>query len=277
MKKIIITVFLMLMTILMICAFTENKEPKEEEVEIENTVHAEYVSMIIPAIDREIINIDNYTLAELETLISQKKSDIMAAKQLAVSAEVLGMSSDADLIETAHNELKMAQNSLKAFEEAYKEKYEKLEMEKWENRMYQYPAATQIWLYMKDLGWSDYVCAGIMGNLMAEVGGHSLNIRYTTHTNSGYYGMCMWSAKYAPSVIGRDLEGQCDYLRDTIKREIDSFGSHYYSGFNFYSFLNLTNEKDVALAFAKTYERCGGGDYAKRQSNATRAYNYFVN
>ena len=46
----------------------------------------------------------------------------------------------------------------------------------WAEKEAKYPVATYIWRYMKDLGWSDAVCAGIMGNMMAEVGGHTLLI-----------------------------------------------------------------------------------------------------
>ena len=43
------------------------------------------------------------------------------------------------------------------------------------------------------------------------------------------------------------------------------------------SFLAMTNERDVALAFAKCYERCSSASYTVRQNNAEKAYDYFVN
>ena len=49
------------------------------------------------------------------------------------------------------------------------------------------------------------------------------------------------------------------------------------SEFNFNSFLNLNDEKEVAKAFAKCYERCGSSSLNQRQKNATTAYNYFTN
>lgn len=156
-----------------------------------------------------------------------------------------------------------------------KEAARKAEEAKWATKAAEYPAATQIWRYMKALGWNDYVCAGIMGNLMAEVGGQTLNIRYTA-SSSGYYGMCQWNRAYS-GVWGADLEGQCNFLRDTIKYEIDTYGFNYQKGFNFNSFLNMKDAQQAALAFAKSYERCGSGSYGVRQSNALKAYNYFVN
>ena len=147
----------------------------------------------------------------------------------------------------------------------------------WAEKAKKYPEATQIWLYMKDLGWSDAVCAGIMGNLMAEVGGQTLDLsRWRQYSNGSYYGICQWSRKYYPGVVGRDIKGQCDFIRDTIKKEIDTYGGRYAQGMNFNKFLQLTNPRDVALCFAKSYERCASAYYSVRQSNAEKAYAYFV-
>lgn len=145
------------------------------------------------------------------------------------------------------------------------------------NNNSKYSEATQIWNYMKNLGWSDAVCAGIMGNMMAEVGGQTLDLsRWSYYSNNGYYGVCQWSKQFYPGVIGRDIEGQCDFLRDTIRKEINAYGSRYASGMNYEKFLQLDNPQDVALCFAKAYERCGSGSYGVRQSNAQKAYDYFV-
>jgi len=70
---------------------------------------------------------------------------------------------------------------------------------------------------------------------------------------------------------------QCEFLAKSIKPEFDVFGSNYAKGFDFNSFLELTNERDAALAFAKCYERCNSAYYSIRQDNAEKAYDYFVN
>ena len=140
-----------------------------------------------------------------------------------------------------------------------------------------YPVATEVWNYMKALGWSDAVCAGIMGNMMAEVGGHTLNLRYDTYDkNKAYYGLCQWSGKYYPQIQGTDLKTQCDFLRDTIKKQIDIYGKRYASGMNYKEFLKLEDPKEVALCFAIAYERCSSATYSVRQTNAVKAYDYFV-
>ena len=128
---------------------------------------------------------------------------------------------------------------------------------------------------MKDQGWNDAVCAGILGNMMAECGGHTLSLQPTA-SNKYYYGICQWSKGY-PNVWYSNLDSQCEFLVNTIEYEFNTFGSSYKRGFDFSSFLNLNDEKEVAKAFAKCYERCGSSSLNQRQKNATIAYNYFTN
>ena len=245
---------------------------------------------------------EKYTKEELTNLITETQSIKDNAHTMAESARNLGWEEDDRLIKKLQNKwhdadeeqakykekldvilaeeaeaARKAEEERIAAEKAAQEAAEaarRAEEAKWEKRAAEYPAATQIWRYMKAQGWNDYVCAGIMGNIMAEVGGQTLNIRYTLSSGS-YYGMCQWSRGYS-QVWGAGLETQCDFLRDTIKYEFDTYGSKYQKGFNFNSFLNMTDAQQAALAFAKSYERCGSGSYGVRQKNAVKAYNYFV-
>ena len=135
-----------------------------------------------------------------------------------------------------------------------------------------YDNATIIWNYMKSLGWSDAVCAGIMGNIMAEVGGNTLNINPYLYNPSGYYyGICQWNKSAYGKIHGASLEAQLNYLRDTIQYEMNTYGKRYggYTGF-----LAITDAGYAAKAFADSYERCGG--WGKRPNNAYVAYSYFV-
>ena len=192
---------------------------------------------------------------------------------MAESARALGYGEDHPVIQLAKKEWLNADELLKKYENAYNVE----NFAVWDAKMEEYPVATEIWLYLKDLGYNDYVCAGIMGNIMAEVGGQTLNIRHTLYSSGGgFYGMCQWSKKYYPEIHGADLKAQCEFLRDTIEEEFKIFGNVYKRNFDYSDFLALTNERDVALAFAKVYERCGTGSYSTRQRNAEIAYNYFV-
>ena len=149
----------------------------------------------------------------------------------------------------------------------------------WSEKAGSYPVATQVWRYMKEeLGWNDYVCAGVMGNMMAEVGGQTLNLQPYLYGHSGanYYGLCQWSSRYYPSIQGADVDAQLDFLASTVKKELDTYGYLFRSGLDYEAFCNLTDAEDAAMAFAKAYERCGSGSYGVRQTNALKAYNYFV-
>lgn len=143
-------------------------------------------------------------------------------------------------------------------------------------REVEFPTAEFIWSYLKELGFNDYICAGILGNMMVESGGLTLAIEENARTGN-FYGICQWSKKYYPDVIGVSLNAQCDYLRDTIQNEIDTFGYCYKKGFNYENFLQITDEKEAALAFAKCYERCSNRGYSTRKECASIAYNYFIN
>lgn len=157
-----------------------------------------------------------------------------------------------------------------------------IEAAKWETRKTEYPVATKVWLYMKEeLGWNDYVCAGVMGNLMAETGGQTLNLQpnlWGHGPNRGYYGICQWSKKYYPSIADTSLDYQLDFLRDTVEYEFDTYGKLYQSGMKYEDFTNMTGDcRATALAFAKAYERCNSKYYSIRQDNAEKAYEYFTN
>ena len=167
----------------------------------------------------------------------------------------------------------------------YQEQVSEIEAEEarieamWSEKSGEYPVATQVWKYMKEeLGWNDYVCAGVMGNMMAEVGGQTLNLQPYLYGHSGanYYGLCQWSSRYYPSIQGADVDAQLDFLASTVKKELDTYGYLFRSGLDYEAFCNLTDAEDAAMAFAKAYERCGSGSYGVRQTNALKAYNYFV-
>lgn len=262
MKKRIIALILSLIMIIIFCAFT----PK--------VIEGNCVKIIkIESFTDE--NIDNYTIEELKTLINKEIADQTAAHELAQSCRKLGWAENSEPIISAQAEWWNSYHAINFYNEKYQELYINSEAAKWDKKKAEYPAATEIWLYMKNLGWNDYVCAGIMGNLMAEVGGQTLDIKYWLY-GSGYYGMCQWSKSYG-RVWGTDLAYQCDFLRDTIGYEFNTYGYAYNKGFNFDSFLKLSNERDAAKAFAKCYERCSSSTYSIRQNNAEKAYDYFVN
>ena len=141
-----------------------------------------------------------------------------------------------------------------------------------------YPAANYIWNYLIDNGYSEAAAAGILGNMMVEVGGWIDNIATMNLdvTNNGkvYYGLCQWKKSLYPEVVGMNLQQQLDFLLETIGTEFEDFGR--LSGYSLESFKNATDPSSAGLAFAKTYERCGSSSFKRRQRCAVVAYEYFT-
>lgn len=125
-----------------------------------------------------------------------------------------------------------------------------------------YPIARQVWDIMKSYGWSDIICAGIMGNMMRECGGDTLALRWdAVNRSGGHYGLCQWSKKYYPEIWGGSIEEQLEYLRKTL--DIGMFNK-------------CKTPQEAAYIFSKYYERPAQVDPSgKRRANAKTAYNYF--
>ena len=154
---------------------------------------------------------------------------------------------------------------------------EKIEKEKWEKRAEEYPAATKVWLYLtEDMGYNDYVAAGIIGNMMAECGGQTLKLNWKARNGMGHYGLCQWSSGYK-AVQGADLEEQLEFMSKSFPRAIDQWGSICYKkGFDHDDFMAMEDARKAAYAFCVIYERPGPGSYEQRRDNAEKAYEYFT-
>lgn len=263
MKKNIVVLILIALVVLFCGGFSFR--PLINSTSVPSTFSVEKIHRYI---DKDL---ENYSRSELLGLIAEYQQIQSDAHLLAESARSLGWPETSETVQMAKTEYENASLIISV----YQKQLDKLNAE-WADKLIEYPEATKIWLYMKDLGWNDYVCAGIIGNLMTEVGGQTLNLQVCANTGNGYYGMCQWNRAYA-EIWGADLETQCNFLRDTIQYEIDTFGYVYSKGFNFESFLQLTSARKAAKAFSCCYERCSSASYNIRQANAEKAYDYFVN
>ncbi len=134
----------------------------------------------------------------------------------------------------------------------------------------EYRQSTYVWTYLKSLGLNDYVCAGILGNIMAEVGGQTLDIsKYSMKASENYFGMCQWAGGRKERLLrdfGTTIDAQCQFLGVELFEVIPKDNSFY----------SMQDEQEAALYFAKKYERCGSGSYSVRQKNATKALKYFT-
>lgn len=155
------------------------------------------------------------------------------------------------------------------------------EIHKWEIRKEEYPAATEAWLIMKDeFGWSDTVCAGIIGNLMAECGGcWTQDLDWQINTKHGL-GMVQWIGGRRSQLISLygdnpTVREQMMFMRDELyglngvtKQVTDS---------QLDAIMNASSPEECAYAFASYYERCAQQHRAPRKGYARTAYEYFVN
>lgn len=125
-----------------------------------------------------------------------------------------------------------------------------------------YPVAATVWQRLREHGISGPVAAGIMGNMMAECGGHTLELMPYTYSG-GFYGLCMWSLCYFPDVDGLGVVEQVDFLVDTLDNIKDGGGSVE-------AFLDLTDARQAARYFSDYYERPAAWS-EKRADNAETA------
>lgn len=146
--------------------------------------------------------------------------------------------------------------------------------EYWEQQHY-YAAKT--WQFFKQQGFSDTVACAIIGNMMVETSGGTLDLKPNVYSSSGgFYGLCQWSLYYKPFMADKSFEEQLVYLVEDMPREFEEFGFCYKSGFTYEDFLAMEDPEQAALAFAKVYERCGSGTYNWRKQCAIKVERFFV-
>lgn len=143
----------------------------------------------------------------------------------------------------------------------------------WEEEHYY---AAKVWEFFRQRGFNNEVTCAIIGNMMIETSGGTLDLVPDIYSKSGnYYGLCQWSQKYYPGTKDLPFEYQLDYLLGSMPWEFNTFGKNYKSGFKYEDFIAITNVEEAALAFTKAYERCGQASYEMRQEAAVKAYEYF--
>ena len=130
-----------------------------------------------------------------------------------------------------------------------------------------YPTASLVWELLRQSGLSEPVAAGILGNMMAECGGQTLDLQPYIYA-SGFYGLCMWSLVYFPQIDGQDVHGQITVLLDTMPTNMEQ------AGYKYDSFLALTDARTAARWFSYGYERPTVWA-EQRADNAEAALAYF--
>ena len=147
----------------------------------------------------------------------------------------------------------------------------------------EYPEAQLIWNTMISWGWTPETCAGIIGNMMAEIGGGTLDLSDWNSNGGCGYGLIQWTGGRRSTIKSRygsypTIEQQLIFMRDEL------FGTNNTCQQVSSSVLNKimnTNGNEtpesIAFCFASNYERCAKQYRAKRQGYARIAYEYFMN
>ena len=146
-----------------------------------------------------------------------------------------------------------------------------------------YPEAQLIWDTMISWGWTPETCAGIIGNMMAEIGGGTLDLSDWNSNGGCGYGLIQWTGGRRSLLKSRygsypNIEQQLIFMRDEL------FGTNNTRQQVSSSVLNKImntsgNEtpESIAFCFASNYERCASQYRARRQGYARIAYDYFMN
>lgn len=223
------------------------EEIKTKQQEISNYI--EYLSIFI----KEEIAFNNERAIKAASLI---KNEIARCEEIIVLYE---------------------QNYQSILQREEQERIEKEKAEKWAVKEAEYPVAAAAWKHMKEnMGYSDAVAAGILGNMMTECGGQTLNLDWDARNASGHYGLCQWSRGYR-SVQNANLEEQLNFMTESFPDVIDTWGPICYkSGFKYEDFLAMDDASEIAYAFCVIYERPGPGSYSQRRNNAKKALEYFT-
>lgn len=142
-----------------------------------------------------------------------------------------------------------------------------------------YPEAVQIWYTLTSWGFTPETTAGILGNMMAEVGGGTLDLSYWNASGSNGYGLIQWignrrielETKYSTSpTIEEQLLFMFDELHGTngVTRQVTNK--------QYDLIIYAETPEDAAYAFAIYYERCASQYREMRKGYARTAYDYFM-
>lgn len=194
--------------------------------------------------------------------IMECKDRLKAAESLLASARALSYDDEHPVVLLAQQEIEKIIKDIEFYEG------------RWAIYAKEYPVACEVWRYLiETCGYSEPVAAGIIGNMMAECGGHTLDLQWNIYNSTGHYGLVQWSPKYHTSVMGASVPEQLNYLKETIPTVFNGWSGNL-EGWNYEEFLAIEDCRMAARVFAEVYER--PGKIGENRSNfAEKALEYF--
>ena len=167
----------------------------------------------------EVERVEPATLDEANTALEDAIFHRDTTKSVYEGLLLLGYDTEHPAVVMAKTDFENAEADVEYYT---KQQLIRQEEENWRVRAEEYPVATQAWLYMKnELGFSDIVCAGIMGNMMAECGGcWTSDLDWDVSSSSGF-GMIQWLGgrkQQLFSIYGSNpsVENQLDFVKDEL-------------------------------------------------------------
>lgn len=143
----------------------------------------------------------------------------------------------------------------------------------------------KVWFTLRNLGYSEYAVAGVMGNIYGESGFDPTAIEKKTREG---HGLCQWSFdrkvnlfSYAASKEKdwTDVDIQIEFLVAELSRVGDAvpFTENQISGEYRTNWENATSVEDATLAFCLGFERCSYKDYLdSKQKRVDAAESYYA-
>ena len=223
------------------------------------------------------------TLEELANVTAEKELVEARLAETEVCLEIANSKIDrqSKTIDVFHDAMTRKSREINALT-AKLEEYEKLvadEDARWRRRYEEYDTATEVWTCMKALGWNDIVCAGIMGNLIAETAGpYSLNLDWDSNSDSGY-GLVQWTGARRADI--KERYGEFPTVKDQVQFIHDElYGANgvtcQVGAYELNAIMYAETPEDCAYAFACYYERCSPEYREMRREYARWAYSYFA-
>ena len=262
-----------------VATFSEDYIPSETtfpvDTEPTESTEPEVVVIVLDPVVVERVEPTTYdeANASLEKAIARQETTNTVYQGLIT----LGYADDHPAVVMAKTDIENADADVAYYQEQFEIWEEK---HKWEVRASEYPVATQVWLYMKnELGYNDIVCAGIMGNMMAECGGcWTSDLDWDVSSSSGF-GMIQWLGGRKSqlfSIYGNtpSIEDQLNFMHDELYGTDGVTWQVTQSQLD--KIMGAETPEECAYAFACYFERCGEGHRAPRRGYARRAYEYFV-
>lgn len=293
MKRNIIA-FIMVLIVITVFAVTANSMPLDEckvatvseDYIPSEPVYSGSMEPTVPPIPEETVIILDPVVVERVEPTAYHEANALLEEALARQALIttiyenfitLGYAEDHPAVVMAKTDIDNTQADIEYYQEKYNE-FE--EYYKWEMRAKEYPVATQVWLHMKnELGWSDTVCAGVMGNIMAECAGGSFYFDWDVSGSSGY-GMIQWLGGRRDLLFSKygstpGIEDQLNYVRDELYG-VNGIRAQVTDS-QLDAIINAESPEDCAFAFATYFERCASEYRSMRRGYARAAYDYFAN